>query len=431
MSDIKLTCDETPLAWPASVSLEELKSCKTCGIRVHSPQPGSLQILTRRQGDGVGDGVNIDESISVGADYRGQRYSLDEAIFHTPGLHMFPGRKELYPAEYHIHMRTMTAPIRYITIVIPVSHLAPSTLDAAPLGAEVAKAYFAAMRAKPDPSVVRPTLDTLLTSASGKGIQMIQYQGPDLRGRTDDKESQAPDDICNSSAERQFLLVLNVAPIRATDLERIPREGSLSTDPRDLPAPGIQPKKTVPRDQLLRSAVLADPGILTGKKPLSGPDKGPVESGEMECKPVKVVNGRDVIDVSGKAVDVKQLLGLGDSNMLGGGQQQGQVTPTSLIESYGRHALMFVGTLLGLLLSDYIIGKVWALFFLPSARLDQWEPVKFFLFLNIALVAGGLTDGILGLVDDIVDYVVGGNLADDLTSLLGSLFNIVKGQLGI
>jgi len=416
MSDIKLTCDETPLAWPASVAIDDLKSCKTCGIRVHSPQPGSLQILTRRQGDGVGDGVNIDESISVGADYRGQRYSFDEAIFHTPGLHMFPGRKELYPAEYHIHMRTMTAPIRYITIVIPVSHLPTGAIG----GAEVAKAYFAAMRAKPDPSAVRPTLDTLLASASGKGVQMIQYQGPDLRGRTDDKESQAPDELCNSSAERQFLLVLNVAPIRATDLERIPREGSLSTDPRDLPAPGIQPKKSVPRDQLLRSAVLADPGILTGKKPVSGPIQGPAESGEMECKPVKVVNGRDVIDMSGKAVDVKQLLGLGPSSLLGGGQQQGQPNQTSLIESYGRHALMFVGTLLGLLLSDYFIGKVWGLFFLPSARLEQWEPIKFFLFLNIALTAGGLTDGILGLVDNIVDYVVGGNL-----------FNLVKGQLGI
>jgi hypothetical protein len=140
----------------------------------------------------------------------------------------------------------------------------------------------------------------------------------------------------------------------------------------------------------------------------------------MECKPVKVVNGRDVIDMSGKAVDVKQLLGLGPSSLLGGGQQQGQPNQTSLIESYGRHALMFVGTLLGLLLSDYFIGKVWGLFFLPSARLEQWEPIKFFLFLNIALTAGGLTDGILGLVDNIVDYVVGGNL-----------FNLVKGQLGI
>jgi hypothetical protein len=180
----------------------------------------------------------------------------------------------------------------------------------------------------------------------------------------------------------------------------------------------------------LRSAVLADPGILTGKKPVSGPIQGPAESGEMECKPVKFVNGRDVIDVSGKAVDVKQLLGLGPSSMLGGDQQQGQTNPTSLIDSYGRHALMFVGTLLGLLLSDYIVGKVWGLFFIPSARLEQWEPVKFFLFLNIALTAAGLTDGILGGFDAGINYVVGGNLADDLTTVAGYGFTFLKGQLG-
>lgn len=401
MSDIKLTCDETPLAWPASVSLDELKLCKTCGVRVHSPQPGSLQILTRRQSDGVGDGVNIDESISVGADYRGQRYAFDEAVFHTPGLHMFPGRKELYPAEYHIHMRTMAAPIRYITIVIPVSHLPPTT-DIVNQGTEAAKAYFAAMKAKPDPSAVRPTLDTLFTSANGKGVQMIQYQGPDIRGRTGDKESQAPDDVCNSSAERQFLLVLNVAPIRATDLERIPREGSLSTDPRDLPAPGVAPKKAVTRDHLIRVAVLANPGILSAKKPEAAKLE---ESGttEMECKPVRVVNGRDVIDVSGKAVDIKKLLGLPD------GDDSDQEKPSAAynaIQSYARHALMFFGTMVGLLLSDYVVGKVWALFFLPSARLEQWEPLKIWIFLTIAISAAGFTDGILGLVDYLFEVAV-------------------------
>jgi hypothetical protein len=421
MSDIKLTCDETPLAWPASISLDELKSCKTCGIRVHSPQPGSLQILTRRQSDGAGDGVNIDESISVGADYRGQRYSFDEAIFHTPGLHMFPGRKELYPAEYHIHMRTMAAPIRYITIVIPVSHLPAGAIE----GAEVAKAYFAAMKAKPDPSVTRPTLDTLFTSANGKGVQMIQYQGPDIRGRTGDKENQAPDDVCNSSTERQFLLVLNVAPIRATDLERIPREGSLSTDPRDLPAPGVVPKKAVARDHLLRVAVLADPGILPAKKTEK---TKPEESGstEMECKPVKVVNGRDVIDVSGKAVDIRKLLGLPEP----GDDQEKPSAAYNAIQSYARHALMFFGTMMGLLLSDYIVGKIWLIFFLPSARLEQWEPLKVWIFLSIALSAAGFTDGIVGLFDSGVEYVVGGGLSDGLTTIAGFVFNIVKGQLG-
>ena len=222
MSDIKLTCEETPLAWPASITIEDLKTCNTCGIRITAASPGSLQILTRRQEGGVGDGVNIDESISVGADYRGQRYSLDEAIFHTPGLHMFPGRKVLYPAEYHIHMRTMVAPIRYLTLVIPVSHMEAGSNEELQ-GPKSMKDYFSAMKAKPDPSAIRPTLETLFNTEKGKTIKIIQYQGPDIRGRSGDKESEAPEDVCNSSSERQFLLVLNVAHIRATDLERIPR----------------------------------------------------------------------------------------------------------------------------------------------------------------------------------------------------------------
>lgn len=387
MSDIKLTCDETPLAWPASITIEELKICKTCGIRVHSPHPGSLQILTRRQSNGVGDGVNIDESISVGADYRGQRYSFEEAIFHTPGLHMFPGRKELYPAEYHIHMRTMAAPIRYLTIVIPVSHLPVGDLG----GHAAAKAYFAAMKAKPDPAAVRPTLDTLFTSASGKGVKMIQYQGPDMRGRTGDKASEAPDDICNSSTERQFLLVLNVAPIRATDLERIPREGSLSTDPRDLPAPGAAPKKAVARDHLLRVAILADPGILSEKKPTEKAVASGDATTEMECKPVRVINGRDVIDVSGKAVDIKKLLGLGEV-----GDEESKSGVDGIL-SYARHATMFIGTMIGLLFADFLIGKLWSVFFVHSARLEQWEPIKLWVLLSIAVAAAGFHDGILGL----------------------------------
>lgn len=378
MSDIKLTCAETPLAWPASIAIADLKACRICGIRVQAPQPGSLQILTRRQGTGVGDGVNIDESITVGADYRGQRYSFEEAVFHTPGLHVFPGRTEAYPAEYHVHMRTMSAPIRYLTLVIPVSHIAA---DIATDGT----AYFAAAAAKPDPSASRPTLDTLLAA---KGIEIIQYQGPDLRGRTADD---SPDDVCNAAGvERQFLMVLNVVGIRATDLERIPREGSLSTDPRDLPAPGVAPQAVVPRDRLLRVAVLANPGILLPAPPTTTPTDA--SGSEMECKPVKVVNGRDVIDVSGKAVDILSLLGISGES----------VNPINLPDTgmiaYSKHALMFVGTLLGLTFADVLVGKLWYFFFESSVRLSQWGPAKIWIFLAIALISSGFAQEIRGAI---------------------------------
>jgi hypothetical protein len=380
MSDIRLTCDETPLAWPPSTSLDDLKVCSTCGIKVHSPQPGSLQILTRRQSKGVGDGVTIDESNSVGADYRGQRYTIEEAIFHTPGLHIFPGQKEVYPAEYHIHMRTMAAPIRYITVVIPVSHLIKSE----GIGTE----YFKAMRAKPDPAATRPTLDTLLKSPTGAIINTLQYMGPDVRGRT--AEVADNNDVCASSKERQFILVLNVCHIRATDLERIPREGSLSTDPRDLPAPGVTPSVAIPSDRLLRSTVYAVPGILENKQ-VSAIASAPTPTGtELECKPVKVVNGRDVIDVDGKVVDVKKLLGVGE--------EVSEPHEQSYITTMGKPVTMFIGTFAGLLLADWLIYTfIWAFFFKDSDRLAQWEPIKIWTFLTIALTAAGFSGGILEL----------------------------------
>jgi len=376
MSDIRLTCDETPLAWPASIGVEELKGCSSCGIRVTSASPGSLQILTRRQG-GVGDGVNIEESISVGADYRGQRYSLDEAVFHTPGLHVFPGMSAVYPAEYHVHMRTMAAPIRYLTLVIPVSHMT---------GDDSAKQYFAAMAARPDPAAVRPTLDTLLATP---GVKMIQYQGPDIRGRSGDVPN--PEANCDSSDERQFLLVLNVAGIRASDLERIPREGSLSTDPRDLPAPGVTAAKAVARDRLLRIAVLADPGILSSPQQIAA--SPPSATGELECKPIKVVNGRDVVDVSGRSVDIKKLLGLGED-----APDPGSGSGIGSLFTYGHHLTMFFGIMFGILLADWIFAKLWSVYFLPSARLAQWEPLKIWFFLSVAATAAGFKDSIFGLI---------------------------------
>ena len=377
MSDIKLTYDETPLAWPASVDIAELNSCKTCGIRILAPQPGPLQCLTRRQGAGGdgkgsggngGDGVNIDEYIGIGADYNGQRYSFEEAIFHTPGLHVFPGQKDLYPAEYHIHMRTMSAPIRYITIVLPVSHMVAETPT---------KGYFAAISAHPDPSVKRPTLETLF---QGQNVKVVQYEGPDIRKRTEEQ----PIPTNQNMAERTFLLVLDVAFIRATDLERIPREGSASTDPRDLPAPGVKSKKKVLRDHLLRSSILADPGILHDTHPINVVQ---IPKIEMECKPVKVVNGRDVIEnFDGKVVDVKKLLGMDE--------------PAEPTENKGgipviRVVTFILSVVFGIFFADYFMEKLWVLFFLDSDRLHKMSWIKIMIYVTIILCIAGYYELVL------------------------------------
>lgn len=383
-----MTCDETPLAWPPSVNVDDLRNCTTCGIYVTAPQAGSLQILTRRQGGGVGDGVNIEESNSIGADYRGQRYTYVESVFHTPGLHVFPGQKDVYPAEYHIHFQTLADPKRALTVVIPVSHRAGDN----PLAA--GSTYFAAAAAQPDPNATRPTLTTLLPPGSG----VIQYAGPDLRGRTADSPTT---DDCENPAERQFLLVWRVVGIRASDLERIPREGSLSTDPRDLPAPGIKPiVKQLSRDRLLAAAMFATPGILSSDPASSSSYGGVVATAtgptELACKPVKVVNGRDVVDASGQWLDVTKLLSGGASGgLLGGEMGQSQSpsgSPTSRFSDPRTYLYLF-GVFIGIAIADATAGLLWALAFERTDAYGRKNPIKyvFYIFLALGIVSGSDT----------------------------------------
>jgi hypothetical protein len=225
-------------------------------------------------------------------------------------------------------------------------------------------------------------LDRLFAGA----INLIQYEGPDIRGRT---SSHTPAGRCTSSEERQFLLLLTIASVRAADLERIPREGSLSTDPRDLPVPGVTSKKAVARDRLLRTAVLASPGIL-GSAKRTKPAKQEKPSNELECKPVKVVNGRDVIEVSGKSVDVYTMLGISVEKVAASNTD---ITPLYYILRF----TTFFCFIAGLMLADYVVGFMWSAFFTSSERLAKWEPLKVWLILLIAGTASVFMDGVLGL----------------------------------
>jgi hypothetical protein len=96
--------------------------------------------------------------------------------------------------------------------------------------------------------------------------------------------------------------------IRASDLERIPREGSLSTNPVDLPDVGVSPQKTVLRNRMIGYAVLATPGVPTG---LKGPAQSDSSANpvELECRPLKVVAGKDYIIHDANASSVKSGFG--------------------------------------------------------------------------------------------------------------------------
>ena len=333
-------------------------------------------MLTRRQADGVGDGVNIEEFSGIGADYRGQRYSFEEAIFISPGIHRFPSNDTVTSAEYHIHLKTLTAPIRSITMVIPVSHLV--TPD------PVTEAYFAAIRAKPEPSATRPTLMSLLTP----GTPILQYQGPDVRGRTEESDS------CNPSErhdDRQFLLVLKTVFINPRDLERIPREGSLSTDTRDLPALGPKPTTTVSKERLLRCSVLAKPGILGPTAATSTTPATSDTQNEMSCEPLKVVDGRDVIDRAGKQIDILKLLGIE-------GEDEGEDVKSKDLKMLKTVAGVFVffGTFFGLLFADFLFGYCWTAVFNKNVgdRLTKWPTLKLLWFLGISLVMAMNSDSV-------------------------------------
>jgi hypothetical protein len=381
------------MSWPSSAALDDIEKCSTCGIHVYADTPGSLQVLTRRQGTGVGDGVNIEENVGIGADYRGQRYTFQEAILHVPGLHIFPGNKEVYPAEYHIHMQTFSQPQRALTLVLPVTH---RDLTSTAPGQD----YFAAVAARPDPSATRPALSTLLVP----GTPMLQYQGPDIRGRTGATPTTPACDP-DTDMERQFLLVLG-APlrIRATDLERIPREGSLSTDPRDLPAPGVRPKSVLPRDRLRRCVVLATPGIIgPGGQHIIGPGGQQQLTSELECKPLKVVNGQDVIDVSGQTINIVDLLGLGGSGgLLSKGGLLGASAPTA--PATGKEVVTgatkavagvvtFICTAFGFWAMSWVFGWLWKPFFEKTDRLTEWITIK--KFAMIAVIFGATLNAVL------------------------------------
>jgi hypothetical protein len=363
------------MTWPQSASLDDLQTCGTCGIRVYADTPGSLQVLTRRQGNGAGDGVNIEENVSIGADYRGQRYTFEEAVFHVPGLHIFPGNKEVYPAEYHIHMQTFSKPQRTLTLVLPVTHR--DLASTAP-----GQDYFAAVAARPDPAATRPALGTLFVP----GASMLQYQGPDIRGRTGANPVTAACDP-DVGLERQFLLVLG-APlrIRATDLERIPREGSLSTDARDLPArPGVSPKSVLPRDRLRRCVVLASPGILGPTAAPLSDTPTPSTTMELECKPLQVVDGTDVvIDLSGQPTSVAKSFGLKSGRgLLSAGVGAGAgcpipdasvaaaTTQVNLVTQIVASLAALFGTALGFVIMNWIYRQLWKPFFLDTPRLND------------------------------------------------------------
>jgi hypothetical protein len=367
---VGLTCAQVPLAWPVDVSLNQITPCSTCGIQFNFTTGSTLQLSARP----ARDGITVDESTIGSADYQGQRYTVDECVFHTPGLHIFPGQTDVYPAEYHIYMTSISQPVRTIAIVIPVSHRAEHKGD--PVGTS----YFGAATAQPSPGSQTPSLQTLLVP----GTPVLQYLGVDLRSCATDPDT----------AEIQYLLPLRVMGVRAADLERIPREGTGSTLPDALPLPGARPTQAVARDVLLKSTLLANPGIL-GTAPLVEGMPATLTDA-YSCKPLQVIDGKDVIQTDVSGVPLIKVL-------LGGNTAPGSIDTTGGGNLWMYAAISFVSTMAGLLFADMMFGYVWGWFFIGSTRLDEWLALKVWIFLGIALGSmfwpTATRDGLYGLMN--------------------------------
>jgi len=323
-----------------------------------------MTLLTRRAGNGVGDGIEIAlDPASITGDYRGAQYILSLAIIHIRGVHIFPGQSDVYPAEVHLHMETIREPKRFLTVCIPVDHRITGQ------GTD----FFSALSNQPGPLSTNPRIESILPI----GSDIVQYRGPTVLGRT--RDTPKPD-TCGQLSEQVFLLVLTPVQILPADLERIQTEGSLSTDYRDLPAPGIphDAKTVVGADRLKKVSSVARPGLLGG--PVAGPTVS--NSGtpnEYECKPVKVVDGQDVIDNKGTLLDVRKLFGIEEQTNVAYANQSTMDAAVGVI--------VFVGVMIGILFADWLLGFAWMLYF-ASGPYMTWEPLKIWFFLLIALFCG-------------------------------------------
>jgi hypothetical protein len=281
-------------------------------------------------------------------------------VFHTPGLHVFPDQSDVFPAEYHITLTSVSLPTRTIVLVVPLSHRSQD--DGVPAGAD----YFAAASSNPNTTgLAPPPLSTLFVP----GSPVLQYYAGDLFNC----DPRQPD--------IQYLLVLRVMSIRATDLERIPREGTGSTLPDALPLPGPKPSQAVPRDLLLRSTLLAMPGIVSSSATHQPPAQRDLDPTAYTCKPIQVMDGKDVLVNTFPGTPLPQILDISGASCApppADGETGGSPWIYSIIT--------FLATMAGLLLADMLFGYVWGWFFSgPSDRLEAWLPIKIFFFLIISI----------------------------------------------
>jgi hypothetical protein len=141
---------------------------------------------------------------------------------------------------------------------------------------------------------------------------------------------------------------------------------------------------------MIESITIAKPGILDPNAPEKEPTilHTAAPTDEMECRPLKVVDGVDVIDMSGNAVDIRTLLGLpGGKGLMGAVMKpMGNVPADTTAPKWMTFSVNFIGTFLGIVFADYIFSYIWSFFFESSGgRLEKWTIIKLLFMLGVSL----------------------------------------------
>jgi hypothetical protein len=271
-----LSCQETPLRFPDSLSLEDLKTCKKCAVALSTPVAGMCNLTD------AGDGFVVGENIQSQLRYNGLSYSLNEARFVYPAAHRLPGQPELV-AELHCYFQADSAANRSSTycLVLPLM-----------TGKGVGNAYFSLLGQL---ASKRPTLQTLFTPTA----PLLQYVGADLRGRT--KTDPTPRNMCAPVGKKiNFLVSTGAAYILPADLSRLVSRLTVSDVYKKGSGPPANGKALdVGRTQSLvvvvpKLTIKGSTATATTTGPNTGANASTVATSALQCRRLDV--GKDVKD---------------------------------------------------------------------------------------------------------------------------------------
>jgi hypothetical protein len=195
---VGLSCDETPLYIPKTMSLNDIPTCQSCTLMFAAPIVGTKSLSTRFGNDGL----NVDESPLTELTYNTNKYALFDTVIWKKGAHRNFKASDTYDLEMNLYFRDVFDPFKQIAMAIPIT-----------INDSNANPYFTEM-ADQNVSNRTKSLETIITSGP-----VIMYKGMDLRDRNSDKPYAAAQ--CQSPDTSLNWFILQPAFISSNDAKRI------------------------------------------------------------------------------------------------------------------------------------------------------------------------------------------------------------------